>query len=279
MRGELSLPFNAKSMGQPISVPPAQSLAIMISVIIPSYNEAATIRRCLSALSHQTVSRSSYEIIVVDGNSHDSTREIAAEFADLVFIQSSPRVPGARNDGFLRAKYPIVATTDADCVVAPNWIEQISESFKDPAVVLAFGPVTSIDKAPKNRKYVLLFNLLIRFGAVTRLYYYTLGCNTVFRLDTLKQAGMYKIMDAGDDLEIGTRLRKHGKVVFNPQLTVGFDFRRYDQFGFWRTIFEWYRIVLAGGISDKLSYTRRTYKMATPDDMPVSGNQPDNNKR
>jgi cellulose synthase/poly-beta-1,6-N-acetylglucosamine synthase-like glycosyltransferase len=278
MREELSLLLNAKIMGQPIPVPPAQSPAIMISVIIPSYNEAATIRRCLSALSHQTVSRSSYEIIVVDGNSRDNTREIAAEYADLVFIQTSPRVPGARNDGFLRAKYPIVATTDADCVVTPDWVEQIIASFTDPAVVLAFGPVTSIDHAPKNRKYVLLFNLLIRFGAVTRLYYYTLGCNTVFRFDALKQAGMYKIMDAGDDLEIGTRLRKYGRVAYNPRLTVGFDFRRYEQFGFWHTIFEWYRIVLAGGISEKLTYTRRTYKTAIADEQSVSGNLSENKK-
>jgi len=251
----------------------------MISVIIPAYNEAATIGRCLTALSHQTVPRSSYEIIVVDGKSHDRTREIAAEYADLVFIQTSQRVPGARNDGFFRAKYDIVATTDADCVVAPDWIEQIIHSFQDKNVVLAFGPVTSIDNAPQNRKYVLLFDLLIRFGAATRLYYYTLGCNTVFRFETLKQAGMYKIMDAGDDLEIGNRLRKKGKVVFNPRLTVGFDFRRYEQFGFWHTIFEWYRIVLQGGISDKLSYTRRIYQVPDPDDCPVTHNSPDKNKQ
>jgi glycosyltransferase involved in cell wall biosynthesis len=250
----------------------------MISIIIPAYNEAATIRRCLSALSNQTVPRSSYELIVVDGNSSDSTREIAEEYADLVFIQNSERVPGARNDGFLRAKYDIVATTDADCVVAPDWIEQILHSFQNGDVVLAFGPVTSIDYAPQNRKYVLLFNMLIHFGAATRLYYYTLGCNTVFRLDALKQAGMYKIMDAGDDLEIGTRLRKKGKVAFNPRLTVGFDFRRYEQFGFWTTLFEWYRIVLQGGISDKLSYTRRIYQVPDPEDCPVTHDAPGKNK-
>ena len=122
----------------------------MISVIIPAYNEEATIQRCLSALSHQTIPRSSYELIVVDGNSSDRTREIAADYADLVFIQESERVPGARNDGFARAKYPIVATTDADRIAAPDWIEHILHSFKDPAVVLAFGPVTAIEDTQKT---------------------------------------------------------------------------------------------------------------------------------
>ncbi len=235
----------------------------MISVIIPAYNEEATIRRCLIALSSQTVPRSSYELIVVDGNSRDRTREIAAEYADLVFIQESERVPGARNDGFARAKYDIVATTDADSIAAPDWIEQILLSFKDPQVVLAFGPVTAIEDTKKNRRYVLLFDILMGFGAATRIYYYTLGCNTIFRYKVLKQAGMYKVMDAGDDLEVATRMRKEGKVIFNPKMKVGFDFRRYDQYGFWQTIFEWYWIVLSGGISKKFTYTRKEYK--TPD--------------
>jgi len=240
----------------------------MISVIIPAYNEGATIRRCLCALSHQTIPRNAYELIVVDGNSDDNTREIAAEFADLVFIQDSERVPGARNDGFARAKYDIVATTDADSIVAPDWIEQVLHSFKDPRVVLAFGPVTPIEVTPKNRRYVLLFNALMRIGAATRLYYYTLGCNTAFRYEPLARAGMYRIKDAGDDLEVAFRMRKRGRVAFNCNLKVGFDFRRYEQFGFWRTIIEWYRIVLKGGISQKVSYTRRTYQ------KPVSGGPP-----
>ena len=232
----------------------------MISVIIPAYNEEATIQRCLSALSNQTVPRNSYELIVVDGNSSDRTREIAAEYADLVFIQKSERVPGARNDGFARAKYAIVATTDADSIAAPDWIEQILHSFTDPRVVLAFGPVTAIDNTAKNRRYVLLFDILMRFGAATRLYYYTLGCNTVFRHEALKHAGMYRVMDAGDDLEVATRMRKEGKVTFNRSMKIGFDFRRYDQYGFWQTIFEWYWIVLQGGISERFTYTRREYK-------------------
>jgi cellulose synthase/poly-beta-1,6-N-acetylglucosamine synthase-like glycosyltransferase len=241
----------------------------MISIIIPAYNEGATIRRCLDALSHQTIPRRSYELIVVDGNSDDDTREIAREYADHVFIQESERVPGARNDGFCRAKYDIVATTDADSIVAPDWVEQILHSFEDPRVVLAFGPVTPIEVTQKNKRYVLLFNTLMRFGAETRLYYYTLGCNTVFRYEALERAGMYRIMDAGDDLEIATRIRKEGKVVFNRKLKVGFDFRRYEQFGFIKTLCEWYWIVLAGGISDKFSYTRRDY--LKPDNAAVTG--------
>lgn len=231
----------------------------MISVVIPAYNEEMRIERSLSALVNQTVPREMYEIIVVDGGSNDKTREIAEQYADEVFIQTSPRVAGARNDGFLSSKYDLVATTDADSVVSPNWVESVINSFSEPEVVLSYGPVTSIDKESGTKRYVYLFNGLIWFGAHTNLYHYTLGCNTAFRKEALIKAGLYRILDAGDDLEIAVRMRKMGKVMFSPDMRVGFDFRRYEQFGFWRTIYEWYSIVLQGGISEKYTYTRRQY--------------------
>ncbi|HRT12001.1 MAG TPA: glycosyltransferase family 2 protein, partial [Methanoculleus sp.] len=71
----------------------------MISVVVPTYNEEQNIERCLRSLADQTVPRKNYEIIVVDGNSKDRTRDLAETLADQVFIQTSKRVGGARNDG------------------------------------------------------------------------------------------------------------------------------------------------------------------------------------
>ncbi|HPD51509.1 MAG TPA: glycosyltransferase family 2 protein, partial [Methanoculleus sp.] len=71
----------------------------MISVVVPTYNEEQNIERCLRSLADQTVPRKNYEIIVVDGNSKDRTRDLAEPLADQVFIQTSKRVGGARNDG------------------------------------------------------------------------------------------------------------------------------------------------------------------------------------
>ena len=68
----------------------------MISVVIPSFNEEERIERCLASLVKQDFPRNEYEIIVVDGGSKDRTREIAEKYADVVFIQTSPKVGGAR---------------------------------------------------------------------------------------------------------------------------------------------------------------------------------------
>ncbi|HQC13405.1 MAG TPA: glycosyltransferase, partial [Methanoregulaceae archaeon] len=58
----------------------------MISVVVPAYNEEANIGRCLESLNRQSLPRDEYEIIVVDGDSKDNTRQIAERYADLVFI-------------------------------------------------------------------------------------------------------------------------------------------------------------------------------------------------
>ena len=82
----------------------------MISVIIPSFNEEENIAQCLVSLSHQTVNRTEYEIIVVDGGSTDRTCEIARKYADMVFIQTSKKVGGAtkrRSHGIKRRYHRI----------------------------------------------------------------------------------------------------------------------------------------------------------------------------
>lgn len=232
----------------------------MISVVIPAYNEEENIAQCLVSLMHQTVPRGEYEIIVVDGGSKDRTREIAQKYADRVFIQTSRKVGGARNDGILAAKGDVVATTDADCIAPPIWIETIGKGFEDKDVVHLYGPVYPIEESIKNSISLTLANTFSRLGYYTKIFYYTLGCNTAFRKDAFINAGMYRCIDAGDDLEIALRMKSLGKVKFEGAMKVGFSMRRYQQYGSFRSLFEWMYIVAHGGEVQKFSYTKKEYK-------------------
>jgi len=232
-----------------------------VSVIVPAYNEAENIGRCLASLSHQTIPRSEYELIVVDGGSSDATVAEAEPLCDLVFVQESERVGGARNDGVARAIGPIVATTDADCIVPPDWLEVILAGFnRYPDAVQLYGPVDPIERTFKNRVSLTLANTFARAGYYTRTFYYTLGCNTAFRKDAFIRAGMYRCVDAGDDLEIARRMARYGRVVFENRMRVGFSMRRYEKFGTLKSLYEWVAIVARGGSSEKYQYTRRDYK-------------------
>jgi glycosyltransferase involved in cell wall biosynthesis len=232
----------------------------VISVVVPAYNEEENIAACLESLHRQTLPRSGYEIIVVDGNSKDRTREIAAPLADLVFIQASKRVGGARNDGAMRAKGEILATTDADCVLPPDWLERIRDDFAQYHPVQLYGTVYPREPGLKHRISLWFANTFSRLGYYTRTLYYTLGCNSAFDREAFIKAGMYRTIDAGDDLEIARRMKKHGKVLFDPKLRVGFSMRRYQQFGTLRSLYQWLYIVVHRGETSKYSYSRREYE-------------------
>jgi glycosyltransferase involved in cell wall biosynthesis len=99
--------------------------SLLISVIIPVWNSGALLRRCLEALARQTLGPDCFEIIVVDNGSSDDSAAIANSFPGVVLL-SEPR-PGsyaARNRGLARARGDFIAFTDADCVPAPDWLEQ-----------------------------------------------------------------------------------------------------------------------------------------------------------
>jgi len=237
-----------------------ESRISMISVVIPTFNEEENIAQCLVSLCHQSVPRSEYEIIVVDGGSKDATCEIAKKYADKVFTQTSKKVGGARNDGAMVAKGEIIATTDADCIIPPTWIKRIGEDFTDKNIVQLYGPVYPIEEGIGNKFSLLLANTFSRIGYYSQTFYYTLGCNTAFRKDAFLKAGMYRCIDAGDDLEIAMRMKDLGTVKFDGKLNVGFSMRRYEQFGTMQSLYEWVYIVADGGESGKYSYTQKKYK-------------------
>jgi glycosyltransferase involved in cell wall biosynthesis len=232
----------------------------MISVIIPTFNEEENIAQCLVSLSHQNIPRTEYEIIVVDGGSKDTTCEIAQKYADKVFTQTSKKVGGARNDGVNAAQGDIVATTDADCILPPHWIKNLAEDFKDPGIVQVYGPVYPIEEGIGNHFSLFLANTFARIGYYSKTFYYTLGCNTAFRKDAFLKAGMYRCIDAGDDLEIAMRMKDEGRIYFDNRLKVGFSMRRYQKFGTLQSLYEWIYIVSKGGDSEKYSYTQKKYK-------------------
>ncbi len=232
----------------------------MISVIIPTYNEEASITACLESLCDQTLPRDEYEIIVVDGNSRDRTRELAGMYADEVVIQTSKKVGGARNDGIMHAQGDIVATTDADCIIPPRWLEIIKNDFRYHNIAQLYGTVYPIEEGIKHRLSLIGANIFSRVGYYTHTLYYTLGCNTAFDREAFIRVGMYRSIDAGDDLEIARRIRKIGRVMFDSRMQVGFSMRRYQQFGTMKSLYEWFYIVTHGGESSKYSYSKRSYK-------------------
>lgn len=121
--------------------------ALRASVVVPVYNGARVIMRCLDALAGQTgMLPEDYEIIVVDDGSHDGTPAVVETWmrrnpgVQCRLVQQPNAGPGAaRNTGVRYAQADLLLFTDADCAPVAHWLQSLLRAFADPAVAGAKG--------------------------------------------------------------------------------------------------------------------------------------------
>lgn len=101
----------------------------LVSIIVPCYNEEATIHLLLDAIYHQSFSRSGMEVVIADGLSTDRTREQIARFhsdhPDLpVRIVDNPRrtIPAGLNCALQAAQGDIVVRLDGHSMPRPDYV-------------------------------------------------------------------------------------------------------------------------------------------------------------
>ncbi len=232
-----------------------------VSVVVPTYQEAKGIDAFLSQFERQTLPRAEYEILIVDGESRDGTRERAAKRADRVIVQTSPGIGGARNDGVRIANAEIIATTDADCRLPPDWLEHIVEDFRDPEVVAVCGPDGPFDGGRKARFIYFFVRGIIRLAALAGLYG-TGGTNSAFRKDAFLEIGGYRNLPHSDDVDVGIRIKAKGRIVYDARLYVELSVRRLEKNGYLRTLFLWLQgdlKLLAGQSIEAKEYARQEY--------------------
>ncbi len=112
---------------------------MLLSVIIPVYNAAPYLKRCLSSILCQLDGEA--EVICVDDGSSDGSGAILDEMAGgalRVIHQENGGVSSARNRGLAAARGDYIAWVDADDYVAPTWYEAIRAGIASGAEVVTF---------------------------------------------------------------------------------------------------------------------------------------------
>lgn len=95
----------------------------LISVIIPTYNEERNITTCLEAIFRQDYPHDRLEIIVVDNNSTDRTKEMAKKYTDKVY-NKGPERSAQRNFGVNKAQGKYILYLDADMILSENVVSE-----------------------------------------------------------------------------------------------------------------------------------------------------------
>lgn len=216
-----------------------------LALVIPAYNEQALIGKCVeAALAEVRRSGRACEIVVVNNNSTDRTREIAASYPGVRVVDETQKgLVSARDGGFKATTAELVANIDADTMVPPGWLDTVFAEFeKDPKLVCLSGPFIYYDLSAWNRFLVSIFygatwliyilnRYVFRVGSVVQ------GGNFVFRREAWNKAGGYnrEIKFYGEDTDVAVRLSKLGKVKWTFRLKMLTSGRRLAEEGVLRT--------------------------------------------
>lgn len=220
---------------------------IAVSVIIPVYNSASLLRECLTSLKEQTVLQHSFEVIVVDDGSTDDSASVAEEFGALVLRQQNQGPAEARNSGVEASKGDLLLYTDADCVVAPDWIEEMIRPFEDPSVSGTRGRYKTRQRSLVARfaqvEYEEKYEILKRSDSIDFIDTSSAG----YRRSVFREAGGFSkkfTVASGEDTDLSYRLAEAGhRLVFCPDAIVfhthpselAHYLRRKYKTAYWRT--------------------------------------------
>ena len=101
-----------------------------VSIVIPTYQHAGEIARCLQGILAQDFA--DYEIIVVNDGSTDDTLKVLEPFKDKITLINQENRGGnaARNRGFQQSKGPYVLFCDADVLMRPDMLQKMLDALK-----------------------------------------------------------------------------------------------------------------------------------------------------
>ena len=229
-----------------------------ISIIVPCYNEEATIRQLLDAVLAQTYPREQMELVISDGLSTDHTKDAIAAFqkehADLavrVVDNAARTIPSGLNQAIRESRGEIIVRLDAHSMPIPEYVERCvaaHESGRGDNVggvwEIRAGADTwiakSISFAAAHPLGVgdAMYRLNAKAGAVDTVPFGS------FRRSLIDRIGAFdETLLSNEDYEFNTRVRESGGTVWlDPSIrsvyfsrsTLGKLASQYWRYGFWK---------------------------------------------
>lgn len=206
-----------------------------ITIVIPVYNEADSLDACLRAIAAQTVAP--FEVIVVDNNSTDDTRAVAAVFP-FVRLLHQPRqgVIHARRTGFDAARGDLIARIDGDTILPADWLARLQTVMADQAIDAVSGAALYYNVAASKlfNALDLFFRRRLSWQLKDRVYLW--GANMAIRRRAWRRVRQHLCHQGGlhEDYDIAIHLQEHGgSVVFDERLKAHVSSRRIDV-GYWQ---------------------------------------------
>lgn len=189
-----------------------------VTVLIPAYNEEASIADTIRSVQEQTVQAA--EIVVVDDCSKDRTGEIARSMGVTVLRpeKNQGSKATALNYGLPYVSSELTLAIDADTTLASDAIEKLLPSMEDPKCGAASGFVLPRHTRTmwERGRYIEYLYAFAFYKPIQDFYRKPLiasGCFAIYRTDMLHELAGWSHRTVGEDMDLTWTLYQHGYVV------------------------------------------------------------------
>lgn len=231
---------------------------MLVSIVVPCYNEEKTIEALLSAILGQTHPLDQLEVVIADGISTDHTRERIAFFQaahpelDLRVVENIRRtIPAALNQAIEESRGEIISRMDAHAIPAPDYIERclsaLAEGLGDNVggvIEIRPGADTLIGEAISIATAHPLGVGDARYRTATRAMEADTVAFGTYHRSLLEKIGKYdETLLVNEDYEFNTRIRKTGgriwvdpaiRCVYYSRANLRTLARQYFTYGYWK---------------------------------------------
>ena len=225
-----------------------------VSIVLPVRNEGARFEETLDRVLAQDYPAGRMEVLVVDGRSDDSTRDVVgrvvARDARVILLDNPGRtVPPAMNIGIRSAKGEVVVRVDGHTRIAPDYVRRCVEALRESGASCAGGRMDTVGRTFVGRLVAAATGG--RFGIGNSAFHYASRprfTETVYMgawpRETLVRAGGFdEEMVRDQDDELNYRIRKLGGTVwldpsirseYTPRGNFAKLWKQYYQYGYWK---------------------------------------------
>ena len=180
-----------------------------LSIIIPAFNEAKQIRACLESIqrSMREAVISPYEIIVVDDDSTDDTADIARSLGARVVHSGKRNIAATRNRGAAAAESERLLFVDADTIINPCVVMDMTQAFEN-GFVGGGAFVHFSNPAPWwAHPFIYIWN------GFTKLFRLPAGSFFFTKREPFQQAGGFnEEVYATEEIGLATKLKQYGRL-------------------------------------------------------------------
>jgi len=205
----------------------------VLSVVVPAHNEAVLLPRGLRAVADAAaLVDEPVEVVVVDNRSTDGTADLAREAGALVVSSDARNIAAVRNTGVAASSGRLLVTVDADSVMAPTALAEVTRLLDGGRSV---GGGTRFVPERTSAGINATLALVRATTLVARVSGAMFWCS---RTDFDAIGGFDEHLLLAEDVEFARRLRAHGRqtgrrftTLRSAPLTI--STRKFDRFGDW----------------------------------------------